>query len=60
MDRIVMPGDDVPYGKHTSFARAVKAKDSETVAFSWIIYKSRPHRDAVLNRAMANPRMKID
>jgi uncharacterized protein YbaA (DUF1428 family) len=23
-------GDDVPYGKHTSFPRAVKAKDSET------------------------------
>lgn len=26
-------GDDVPYGKRTSFPRAVKAKDSETVVF---------------------------
>jgi uncharacterized protein YbaA (DUF1428 family) len=53
-------GDDVPYGKRTSFPRAVKAKDNETVVFSWIIYKSRAHRDAVLKRAMADPRMKMD
>ena len=53
-------GDDVLYGKHTSFPRAVKAKDSETVVFSWVIYKSRSHRDAVLKRAMADPRMRMD
>ena len=53
-------GDDVPYGKRTSFPRAVKAKDNETIVFSWIIYKSRAHRDAVLKRAMADPRTKMD
>jgi uncharacterized protein YbaA (DUF1428 family) len=53
-------GDDVPYGKHTSFPRAVKAKDSETIVFSWVIYRSRSHRDAVLKRAMADTRMKMD
>jgi Protein of unknown function (DUF1428) len=47
-------------GKHTSFPRAVKAKDSETVVLSWVIYKSRSHRDAVLKRAMADARMKMD
>lgn len=53
-------GDDVPYGKFTSFPRAVKAKDSEAVVFSWIVYKSRAQRDAVIKKAMADPRMKMD
>jgi uncharacterized protein YbaA (DUF1428 family) len=53
-------GDDVPYGKVTSFPRAVKAKDGETVVFSWVVYKSRAHRDAVLKKVMADPRMNTD
>ncbi len=53
-------GDDVPFGKLTSFPRAVKAKDGETVVFAWIIYKSRAHRDAVNKKVMADPRMKMD
>ena len=50
-------GDDVPYGKHASFPRAVKAKDRETVVFSWIIYKSRAHRDKVMAKVMKDPRI---
>ena len=50
-------GDDVPYGKRTSFPRSVKMKRNETVVFSWIIYKSRTHRDAVMKKVMADPRM---
>ena len=53
-------GDDVPYGKRTSFPRSVKAKSSETVVFSWIVYKSRPHRDAVLKKVMSDKRIKLD
>jgi uncharacterized protein YbaA (DUF1428 family) len=53
-------GDDVPYGKLTSFPRAVKAKDGETVVFAWVVYKSRAHRDAVVKKVMADPRMKGD
>lgn len=53
-------GDDVPYGKLTSFPRAVQAKDGETVVFSWIVYKSRAQRDAVNKKVMADPRMKMD
>ena len=50
-------GDDVPYGKRTSFPRSVKLKKSETVVFSWIIYKSRAHRDKVNKKVMADPRL---
>jgi uncharacterized protein YbaA (DUF1428 family) len=53
-------GDDVPYGKLTSFPRAVKAKNGETVVFSWILYKSRAHRNAVTKKVMADPRLKMD
>jgi uncharacterized protein YbaA (DUF1428 family) len=35
--------DDVKMGKFTSFPRSVKLKPSETVIFSWIVYKSRAH-----------------
>jgi uncharacterized protein YbaA (DUF1428 family) len=52
--------DDVPVGKVTSFTRAVKLKDDEVVFFSWIVYKSRRHRDAVNKKVMADPRMKLD
>ena len=40
-------GEDVPYGKLTSFPRAVQAGDDEVVIFSWIVYKSRADRDAI-------------
>ncbi len=52
--------DDVPVGKLTSFPRAVKLKGGETVIFSWITYKSRKHRDAVMKKVMADPRLKGD
>ena len=51
-------GDDVPYGELTSFPRAVLATADELVIFSWITYESRQHRDAVLEKVMADPRMK--
>jgi uncharacterized protein YbaA (DUF1428 family) len=50
-------GDDVPYGELTSFPRAVQAKEDEIVVFSWIVYKSRRHRDDVMAKVMADPRM---
>ncbi len=49
--------DDVKVGKITSFPRSVKRKGSETVFFSWIVYKSRAHRDAVLKKVMKDPRL---
>jgi uncharacterized protein YbaA (DUF1428 family) len=51
-------GDDVPYGKLTSFPRAVQATDDEIVVFSWIVYESRAQRDAINAKVMADPRLK--
>jgi uncharacterized protein YbaA (DUF1428 family) len=53
-------GDDVPYGQQTSFPRAVQAGDDEVVIFSWIVYKSRADRDAVMEKVMADARLKGD
>lgn len=47
--------DDVKKGKWTSFPRAVKKKPTETVFFSWVIFKSRAHRDQVNKRVMKDP-----
>ncbi len=49
--------DDVPYGKRTSFPRAVKVKPSETVMFSYIVYRSRKQRDRVNARVMKDKRL---
>ena len=49
--------DDVKWGKRTSFPRSVKRNDSETVWFSWIVYKNRKHRDAVLKKVMKDKRL---
>mgnify|MGYP000932420607 CR=1 FL=1 len=49
--------DDVKPGKHTSFPQAVKLKPNEVVWFSWIVYKSRRHRDAVNAKVMQDKRM---
>ena len=49
--------DDVKPGKVTSFPQSVKLKRGETVFFSWIVYKSRAHRDRVLAKVMKDPRI---
>jgi uncharacterized protein YbaA (DUF1428 family) len=49
--------DDVKVGKWTSFPRSVKLKPDETVIFSWILFKSRAHRDRVNAKVMKDPRV---
>jgi len=49
--------DDVSVGKRTSFPRSVKQKAGETVFFSYIVYKSRKHRDAVNKKVMKDKRL---
>jgi uncharacterized protein YbaA (DUF1428 family) len=60
LDFVECVGDDVPYGKLTSFPRAVQAEADEVVIFSWIVYRSRADRDAVMEKVMADPRLKDD
>jgi uncharacterized protein YbaA (DUF1428 family) len=49
--------DDVKKGKWTSFPRSVKLKSTETVVFSYIVYKSRQDRDRVLAKVMKDKRL---
>lgn len=49
--------DDVKPGKLTSFPQSVNLESDETVIFSWIVFKSRAHRDEVNDKVMKDPRM---
>lgn len=49
--------DDVKPGKRTSFPQSVKLKPDETVVFSYIVYKSRAHRDRVMAKVMKDGRL---
>ena len=49
--------DDVKMGKWTSFPRSVKLKKREQVWFSWIVYRNRKHRDAVMKKVMKDKRL---
>lgn len=49
--------DDVKPGKVTSFPQSVNLKEDETVIFSYIVYKSRAHRDEVNEKVMKDPRI---
>ena len=49
--------EDIKPGKSTSFPQSVKLKKGEVVFFSWCTYKSRTHRDRVMAKVMADPRM---
>ncbi len=50
-------GDDLDVKMGTTFTRTIKLKQGETVVFSWIVYKSRAHRDRVNAKVMKDPRM---
>ena len=46
---------EVKWGK--TFPRQLRLAPNETVVFSWIVYKSRAHRDRVNAKVMKDPRM---
>lgn len=59
VDYIEAVGDDLKIkGMVSSFPKMAKTKSGETVLFSFIVYKSRSHRDAVNKKVMADPRLK--
>jgi uncharacterized protein YbaA (DUF1428 family) len=50
-------GDDLKTKMPASFPGKLKLKPDETVVFSWIMFKSRAHRDSVNAKVMKDPRL---
>jgi uncharacterized protein YbaA (DUF1428 family) len=50
-------GEDLNVKMGLPFPRGIKARPGETVVFSYIVYKSRAHRDQVNARIMKDPRI---
>ena len=50
-------GDDLENNWGASFPKTIKVKPGEVPLFSFIVYKSRAHRDQVNKKVMADPRM---
>lgn len=50
-------GDDLAVKMAMPFPKGIKTKAGETVVFSYIVYKSRAHRDKVNAKVMKDPRL---
>jgi uncharacterized protein YbaA (DUF1428 family) len=50
-------GDDLAVKGLVPFPRLARVKRGETVLFSWVVYKSRAHRDRVNKKVMKDPRI---
>lgn len=50
-------GDDLNVKMGVPFPRQVKVKPGETVLFSYIVFKSRAHRDRVNAKVLKDPRI---
>ncbi|MGH7662776.1 MAG: DUF1428 domain-containing protein [Gemmatimonadaceae bacterium] len=50
-------GDDLKVKMGVPFTRLAKVKPGETVFFSFIVYRSRSHRDRVNAKVMKDPRL---
>ncbi len=50
-------GDDMKNSWGVAFPKLAKVKRGESVIFSWIVYKSKKHRDAVNKKVMKDPRI---
>jgi uncharacterized protein YbaA (DUF1428 family) len=50
-------GDDLNVKWGTPFPRQMKSKPGEAVVFSYIVFKSRAHRDRVNAKVMKDPRL---
>ncbi|HEY3204086.1 MAG TPA: DUF1428 domain-containing protein [Thermoanaerobaculia bacterium] len=50
-------GDDLRVKGMATFPSRFKARPGETVVFSWIVFKSRAHRDRVNAKVMKDPRI---
>src|SRR5688572_10843320 len=50
-------GDDLNNKMALPFTRGIRTRPGETVVFSWIVFKSRAHRDRVNAKVMKDPRL---
>jgi uncharacterized protein YbaA (DUF1428 family) len=50
-------GEDLKIKGVVPFPRRIRLKPGETVFFSWIVFKSRAHRDRVNSKVMKDPRL---
>jgi len=50
-------GDDLKIKFGVPFPKVMKSKPGETVVFSWIVYRSKAHRDQVNKKVMKDPRI---
>lgn len=50
-------GDDLASKFGVPFPKLAKMKAGETVMFSWIVFKSKAHRDRVNAKVMKDPRL---
>lgn len=50
-------GDDLDVKVGVPFPRTIRPRPGETVMFSWIVFRSRAHRDRVNARVMKDPRL---
>lgn len=57
LDYVECMGDDLQTKWGTPFPRLAKIKPGETVWFSWILYKSKAHRNAVNKKVMKDKRI---
>jgi uncharacterized protein YbaA (DUF1428 family) len=50
-------GEDLVTKWGVPFSRLLRLKRGETVVFSWVVFKSRAHRDRVNAKVMKDPRL---
>ena len=50
-------GEDLNVKWGVPFSKTLKTKSSETVIFSYIVFKSRAHRDSINAKVMKDPRL---
>lgn len=58
LEYIECVGEDLDVKDMVTFPQLAQVKPGETVVFSYIVYRSREHRDEVNAKVMADPRMK--
>lgn len=57
VDGFVIAVPNKKLGVYRKMAKLARLKKGETVVFSWIVYRSKKHRNSVNARVMKDPRM---